>query len=267
DGDHAAEDDALAQLKFDVGDARAAEIIEKYRPENLAQNPTPPNTRQSVTVTCATLTFDPNQPAVTKTTSWTQAPKARALPDRLVLLCFNGNTEVKHVVGNPIPDGLATGPDPSLPDAEQIQTQDGELVVNEDLRWMVDFERAVAVGMGFKVNLTDVEARGGFDRLYVLGVRLSDDETGGRKLLEELLLDHYHSKHGFSLVPQGSPTNNTEDTGAAYTWIDDADAAYDIVFKGQSAFVSSTDPFERRDGEWLAAALGIDSDILKLVPH
>ena len=44
--------------------------------------------------------------------------------------------------------------------------------------WMVDFERAVAAGMGFAIDLTPAQASAGFDRLLVLGLRLGADRRG-----------------------------------------------------------------------------------------
>jgi hypothetical protein len=167
DGDPVARVQARQDLEndVDVGPALAADIVKKFKPVNLGDEPPRPKTRADVTATCVKISFDPNQPGVTKTTSWTRAPKARAMPDRLVLMCYQNGVEVKRVVGEPIADQLATGPDPSLPEDEQIKMLDGELTVNEELRWMTDFERAVAVGMGFKVDLTQAEARAGFPRL------------------------------------------------------------------------------------------------------
>ena len=92
---------------------------------------------------------------------------------------------------------------------------------------MADFERAVDDGLGFKVDLTPAQARTGFDRLLVLGVRLSADEQQGAAALETLLAHHQYGRSGFSLVPQGTPTNNTEGAGSGFTRGDDADASFD----------------------------------------
>ena len=50
----------------------------------------------------------------------------------------------------------------------------------DELKWMIDFERAVAVGMGIAVDLTPAQARAGFDRLLVLGLELSASDTDGK---------------------------------------------------------------------------------------
>jgi hypothetical protein len=265
DGDSQKEDDAFTALQTAVGNVLADDIKTKFAPETNGQDPPKPYTRAQVRVSCSVLKLPASPP--TKTTAWTQAPKAFAMPDRFVAILYSGGIEVQRIVGNPVTDGLAVGPDPSLPPDEQIKKSGDDLVLNDDLLWMSDFERAVAVGMGIKVNLTAAQAANGFDRLVVLGLRFSSDEKDSKSQLETLIAHHYASKHGFSLVPQGSPTNNTESDSAAYTWADDADASYAVVFQGKDAYAESNDPLQRRDGQWLAEALGVDDALMKLIPN
>jgi hypothetical protein len=249
-----------------VGAARAEEIRTGFAPEPGGQEPPIPYTRAGVRVGCQVLELPATPP--TKTTTWTQAPRAAALPDRFVALLWGrGATGPRSVVGNAIPDRLAVGPDPSLPEDEQIHADGDDLAINDDLRWLTDFDRAVTVGMGIRVHLSAAEAGEGFDRLVVLGLRCSSDPQESRERLQTLIEHHHAGSNGFSLVPQGSPTNNSGEDGAAYTWLDDPDAAYDIVFKGTEAYPDTTDPLQRRDGQWLAEALGIDGELLKRVPN
>lgn len=264
--DTAAIEAAAQAFEAAVGAARADAIRAGFAPEPGGQDPPIPLTRADVGVSCRMLELPAAPP--TKTTTWTQAPRAAGLPDRFVaLLWARGATQPRSVVGNAIPDRLAVGPDPSLPESEQIHADGDDLAINDDMRWLTDFERAVEVGMAFRVTLSEVEAAGGFDRLIVLGLRCSSDEQDSRAWLETLIAHHHDGSNGFSLVPQGSPTNNSGEQGAAYSWLDDPDAAYDIVFKGAEAYPDSADPLERRDGHWLAEALGIDGELLKRIPH
>ena len=264
-GDRARQDAALAALRAAVGNARATEILEKYSPDPAGQDPPAPYTRAQVRVTVAILELPPPPP--TKTNAWTQAPRTFALPDRFVALLWSGGIMHAPVVGSAVPDGLTVGPDPSLDPADQIQKDGDDLAINEDLRWMVDFDRAVEAGMGLKIDLTTDEARRGFDRLIVLGLRSSSDEQESATLLNTLIAHRHASRGGFGLVPQGSATNNTEGDGAAFSWIDDADTSFDVVFKGKDAYAETTDLFERRDGEWLAEALSLEGTLLKRIPH
>ena len=92
---------------------------------------------------------------------------------------------------------------------------------------MSDFERAIEVGLAFKVDLTPIQASRGFERLTVLGVRISADERQGAAELERLLTHHANGRAGLKLLAQGTPTNNTEDAGSGYTRGDDPDVSFD----------------------------------------
>ncbi len=256
---------ALTALRAAVGSARADAIVVGFAPDPIGWDPPKPYTRAQVAVQCAVLELPP--PPTTKQLSWTQSPKAVALPDRFVVLAYNGGVEVKRAIGNPVPDSLSTAPDPSLPAGQQIGVTNDDLQLNDDLKWLAEFEHAVAVGMGIKIDLTSVEARAGFDRLLVVGVRASSDEKTSQQLLETLIAHQYATPGGYSLVPQGSPAHNTGNDGAAYSWVDDADRAFDTVIKARDAYPETDDPLQRRDGQWLAEALGIDDAVVKRIPN
>ncbi|HEX9012904.1 MAG TPA: hypothetical protein VF813_05290, partial [Anaerolineaceae bacterium] len=113
-------------------------------------------------------------------------------------------------------------------------------------------------GMGVRIPLTPLQARAGFDRFLVLGLRLSADETQGKGLVEDLLQHHQYGRDGFSLLPQGTPTNNTEKEGSGFTRADDADASFDLYLKDQGPFPVTADLLLKNDGQRLAEALGID---------
>lgn len=264
-GDSTKEQTALAALRGAVGgNARAAQLVAQFAPDPNGWDPPTPYTRAQVNVQCAVLQL-PAAP-VTKQTSWTQAPRMVAQPDRFVALLYSGGN-VRTVIGNAIPDGLTTGPDPSLPQTQQIQLTNDDLVLDDNLRWLADFDRAVSVGMGFKIELSATEAQNGFDRLLVVGVRISSDQTVSQQMLETLIAHQYAVPSGYSLAPQGSPTKNTTSDGSAYTWIDDPDTSYDTVFKGKDEYVESADPLQKRDGQWLAEALGVSNTLMKQIPN
>lgn len=149
---------------------------------------------------------------------------------------------------------------------DQLQQKEGELIVGEEMRWMVDFPTAIQKGMGFKVPLTKAQFDQGFDRLFVVGVRMSGDETTGQQALA-LLTHHSYAASGFSLLPQGTPTNNTESGGAGFSPADDDDAAYDDIFKQQALFADTNVWAQKSDGQRLAEFLGIDPTLLKTTHH
>src|SRR5215203_1992883 len=77
------------------------------------------------------------------------------------------------------------------------------------MRWMVDFEAAVEVGMALRIQLPP-EARGRLERLVVLGVKEVPGEGNAGGHLAELLAAHRYTR-GLGFLEAGTPTNNTRD--------------------------------------------------------
>jgi hypothetical protein len=267
DGVKADEDAARAMLEAAVGAARAAEIIAQYRPANMDEKPRPPLKKSDVTVSTAFVIFPAPETIPTKQQSWSRAPTISAFPDRFVFIGYHGTAAPLVVIGNPVPSPLVAGPDPSADPDNQLKQENGELIVPNEIKWMIDFDRAVEVGMGFRIDLDGAEVQNGFDRVLVLGLRLSADEKTAKNELETLFQHHQRGRSGFSLIPQGTPTNNTESSGSGFTRSDDADSSYDDYFKKDSLFDDSTDWLKKRDGQWLAESIGIDSSLLKKARH
>ncbi len=210
---------------------------------------------------------------LTKTDAWTRAPRTQVLPDRFVLLVYNNETSApREIPGNVIPDTLFLGPDPL--DSKAAFTHkdndiDNPLTFGGAFDWMSDFDKAVEQGMGFRVRLTDEEARNGFAKIFVLGVLLSADAKDSAAILEELIDNHQFSPKGFSIVPQGTPTNNTERNGTGYSDNDPYDDLAFFTALDPPAF-DAADPDLRKsqtDGRLLADALGISYAPLQTVQH
>jgi hypothetical protein len=187
----------------------------------------------------------------TKASSWTTAPRSDIMPDQLVFTLYTGDTVAHSAVGQRIPSPLNVGPDPSVAIA---RTPDGEIVLDEASRWIVDFDRAIAIGLGVKIPITADERQRGFDRLSVLGLRLTSDPTAGATLIANLIRDHRYGV-GFELIPQGTPTNHTENASAGSGAESDADVLAREL--GDAQFSPATDPDARCDGERLAIGLGL----------
>ena len=267
DGDKTKEDAARAVLDAAVGADRAAQIIARYRPVNIAEKPAAPRAKEQVNVSAAFVVFPNTEDLDTKRHSWSRAPKVTMLPDRFVFLGYAGSGPPLVVVGEPVPSPLIVGPDPSAPEEEQLrQDEDGEIIIPDEIQWMVDFDRAVQVGMGFRIDLNETQAARGFDRVLVVGLRLNADETAAKTDLETLIEHHRFSRTGFSLVPQGTPTNNTETSSSGFTRGDDPDASFDDLQK-DSLFDEEFDWLDKQDGQWLAEYLGIDTAVLKKIRH
>lgn len=197
--------------------------------------------------------------------SWSRAPRVRIMPDRFVILTYVGTTQTHAVVGNLIPDPLIVGPDP-MQMSQTFQQKDGELQVDPAMAWLTNFDQAVQVGMGIRIPLTPSEARFGFDRVFALGLRLSSNQADSMQRLENLFEGHHYSS-GLSLIPQGTPTNNTSDSRSGFTSDQlDVDASYQVE-QGKPLFEMTTDSFAKTDGQRLVEALGVSPQIFQHVQH
>jgi hypothetical protein len=264
--DIAGQQAARNALNTAVGSTRADQLIANYAPFNLGDVPLPPLTRAQVTSSVAYLVLPPD-PA-TSQTSWTEAPQVAQFPERFVALGFNNQVQTLAAIGNLISSPLYVGPDPSADPTSDptatIHPQGPDLFVPAPLQWMFDFDQAVAAGMGIAIDLTPEQARTGFDRLLVLGVQLGLTAEAGSAALATLLQHHAFGRSGLSLVPQGTPAHNTSETGSGYTVLDNADQSF-TDRQHYPLYNLTNDPFERRDGEWLAELLGVDPTLFQTV--
>src|SRR5262245_13407668 len=259
DGDTTKLQAARSTLQALVGAAHADQLTTTYIPFNLREAPSPPQSRNDVRISTAFLIF-PSNPDVAPQ-SWSHAPEVRQFPDRFVVVGFSNNQKTLEALGGPVVLPLQVGPDPSGDPHETIRPDpapDGPgLYVPDDLKWMVDFDRAVAAGMGIAIDLTPEQASRGFDLLLVLGLQLSVPPEAGPAACEELLGHHHASRSGFELLPQGTPAHNSPGARSGYTRRDDADSSFDDR-KKRPLFTLATDPAEKRDGQWFAEVLGLD---------
>lgn len=255
--------EAEAAFVTATSSAKAVEIKEKYVPVNLTD--VLPQDQDVSKIFVVPIEFPAYTP---KKSSWTQAARSMALPDKFVVTVYQGGNKKNIPFPNPVKDHLAVSVDPSLNVNDQVKKDtDQNIILNEELSWMVDFDKAVAAGMAMRINLTPAEAVNGFDKLFVTGIRFTSDYIDGKEQLEKLLTDHYYSKNGFGLLKQGTPTNNTEDSPAGHSWSDNADESYDILFKKKEDFIPADAPDKKSDGEKLADGLGIDASLFKKVAN
>lgn len=197
----------------------------------------------------------PTAPDVgTRAGTWTRAASSTVLPDRFAVFTVTDGKAGKVAAGKTIPIDLKLGFDPGG-DTFSLD-EDGNLVVPDSIHWMTDFDEAESKGMALRLTISAQESARGFDELLVLG--LSDgDAADGESRLTAMLDAHHYTAQGLSLLPIGTPTNNTEDEQAGLSTTDDPDQAYSIE-RGASLATSTPDS----DGRRLATALGVDVDVV-----
>ncbi len=193
----------------------------------------------------------------TKEDSWSEAPKTNVLPDKFVFLGMNGN-EFTHIkLGKSIPNPLIVGINPTSADTGIFEYDDkGNLLVDENTKWLTDFDAAVEKGMGIIVPLKGTEKADGFEKVIVLGVNNTGAEES-KIVFEELLESHAFSPEGIGMLPIGTPTNNTESKTSGFSSEEDADKAYARI-TGDPLYNDSSANKNNIDGHRLSEALGIN---------
>ncbi len=280
DKDNTQIEQARSVLLEQISEERANKLLKDYKPANL-KDPSPAGLRRDeVVVRVEFVIFKSTTELESKLHSWSQPSATSVLPERFVFLAYhNSEQDMPPQLGNLVPPRLVLGPDPAAEPGEDLRLaneveaaadpdlQESDLIFAENMRWMFDFEEAVAKGMGFKINLTPEQAKRGFDRVIVLGLKLSADQSSAQALLEELFTQHQYSRKGLAIVRQGTPTNNTEDDNSGYSWRHDPDESFDVYF-GDA--INKSDPhdwYNKRDGRWLAEMLGVDPGKLNTVEN
>jgi hypothetical protein len=196
-----------------------------------------------------------------KADSWTRAPKTEVMPDRFVLIGFNGELRLEQPFPTAVVNPLILGPNPQNLETELSQ-QAGDLVLGEDFDWIANFDKAIQVGMGMRVPLSEPFASQGFDRLLVLGIRVSSSAADHKALLEELIDNHHYSPGGMSFLPQGTPTNNTGEQRSGFS-TDDAESDASFETEANDPVVdTTTDEFAKTDAKRLSEAWDVDLEKL-----
>ncbi len=262
---------AKAQLEGALGAADVAAVIanppvnlDEQAPESM------PNPRAEVTV----LQVPDASALPLRTASWSSPPRAELLPDRFMLLAYDdpAGAPVQVEPGNPVLVPLIAGPDPNAAPADQLAPTGDDpenpdtLQIPTDLRWMFNFEEALKVGMAFRFDLTPAQADAGFERILVIGVRLTDTPSTGAASLERLLEHHLYSRKGLAVLPQGTPTNDTESGGSGHSRSDDPEISFGPLFKQTAAYTRVSDPLAAADGQHLADALGLPDALATRIP-
>lgn len=233
------------------GSPRAAWIALQMTPSNSASQPAAP-TPDGATPNPAPIYPTP----ATRDASWTKPAITEALPAFWTVVTVAG-IQTASFRGGPITPQLAvslTPPATGFPPGSPVDA---------GMQWLVDFDAALAAGMALRIPLTAQQRTQGFERIFVYGLCTEPSRNGdgntpgpaeGSATLAELLNDHHYSD-GFSLVPQGAPTNNTSDASSFYSR---KDPDFEIGFAVERDKPLNNDPAD--DGNLFAAALGIDSN-------
>ncbi len=207
-----------------------------------------------------------------------EAATARLMPDAWVITGHLDGAQVfAEYVARP-------GTDPQVGPTREAQAAsfdpgDPTLIHAEDgLRWLTDFDAAVALGMAAVIDLSSVEqARDtiivppavtrGLDTIVVVGVR---EPTGERTVESEAglfadLLSAHAANDRVAFLAQGTPTNNLTDQASGWTASGEVFAGYDRVVSPPATTWPPAQGSALRgggvDGDAFEAALGLPSGV------
>lgn len=226
---------AWSDLTTRVHSDRAAWVATALTPNNLADAGT-----RSI----------PDFPTVGPRTG--RAAVARMLPDRFVAVLIQSDQRVK-LVGAPILPEVVVGL--LANDGSALVTTPSGVKVPAGAEWLADYDQAVTIGLGITFQLPRPNQP--IDQLFVFGVRSSLNPDQTRAALEDQLQSHLCTR-GLAIVPQGTPSNNTETDRA--DWRSRAASA-------PPAQVAPTVPAAGSNASVVAAALGINSLSLANLEH
>jgi hypothetical protein len=203
-----------------------------------------------------------------KDSSWTQVPHSRVMPDKFVVITMR-NGVYRHIQATEvIPQNIAVGIHPSMmANGAFTYDDDKNLVVDESIKWLTDFNAAVAKGMALYIALEEEDVTNGFDKVFVLGVK-NTNAIETQKLVEDLIDNHHYIPEGASFLPVGTPTNNTESGSSGYRKIEeDAALSFAVERNNELPVTGTFDPIFPTDAERLAGSLGINTVILRSLDY
>lgn len=212
-----------------------------------------------------------------KQQAWTRPAITNVMPDRFVVITKRGDAYRQIKVGRAIPRNIQVGINPAEHEADQFQdTLDGGLDVPEKIRWMYNFEDAVANGMAVRVPLQKEDFEEGFTFVMAYGVYTHEGVSPenkpmkGQAAINSLFTGHLYTDGGLEYLPVGTATNNTDHVKSPYQTLDnDYDGLYKLFIEQSATHgnLSYTDQNELKisDGQFFRDALGLPDKIASLI--
>lgn len=166
--------------------------------------------------------------------------------------------------GAAIPPDLVLAPDVNSEEIQLTRDAQHRIKANEEIKWMFDFDEALAKGMAIKIPV-NVPSSGELiiSKLIVIGIKLHYTALKNRELIEDWIENHNYSQ-GFSIIPQGTATNNK--------YAPEDDIKPDTLRMRESIedkkyFTPATIRADKKDGQYLTEALGIQYSKSNLLPN
>lgn len=207
-----------------------------------------------------------------KSDSWSKQPVTHIMPDAFVIYAYGNDGSVLTYQTGSIPDELKMGIDPTIDpddpaadpmsfDQQDIAGRSNELVANPDVNWMINFDAAIASGLGARIPLSASQYSQGFSKVLVLGVKSSLSVDQSKTRLEALINSHHYTD-GFSLLKQGTSTNNSDTEFSGYSFVEFGNPTTLKTEREDPLYTPVFTQRQKKDGQLLCEALGIDYEVL-----
>lgn len=174
----------------------------------------------------------PDNPLL-KDGAYTLPPTTQLLPERIVVRLYTAAGTFKEFTGKSIPEPIRLGLDPTddpfdeKPANAIFTEEEGTLKAPEYLQWVQNLEVAEQQGLAIRIDLKqNPEFKDGVARIFVLGVKLSANETESTRLLNEHFENCLYKEEGMAILPQGTPTNNFGEQKSGFNLKEKASMAY-----------------------------------------
>lgn len=209
----AAERLAWQQLcdRFDA--RRAAWIARALTPLNPQDQPVQPVPTEQPLPIEPSLPLAALQPP-TSSGAWQRAPAARLMPQHWIAVASTRGDLVSWGIGTPITHDPVVGPNPQRT-LTPATASDEQLPIDDDMRWLIDFDTAERCGMGLRLQIPLHTAQAGIDALVVFGVSALDPAAASTAVAA--LLDAHHYTDGLGFLRTGTPTNNSAEAPSGWS--------------------------------------------------
>ncbi|MBA5793514.1 hypothetical protein H1R17_09570 [Flavobacterium sp. xlx-214] len=207
----------------------------------------------------------------TQIDTWSKQPHTYVMPDSFTVQAYGNDGSRLTYELKPVPDDLKMGIDPTIGPDEDNPNQMGsfdqrevngfqnEIIADETVNWMVDFDAAIGQGMAARIDITHGQYEQGFKRIMVVGVKSTLSIERSQDRVEQLLSNHRFTD-GFSILKQGSNTNNTDEEYSGFQSIEFGNKVTYQTERLDPLFNPTPINKDKTDGQFLCEALGINYD-------
>lgn len=136
---------------------------------------------------------------------------------------------------------------------------------DESSKWVYDFPTAVRDGYAVEIGINDQDIASGFDKIIVVGVQWSNNQSAQNQL-ENLFKAHEYTS-GLGFIKPETPTNNTDTESSGFSSAQNHDESFNTNILGPANWVTEEQGEKRTNAHLLAKALGMDATLFRFLEN